>query len=64
MARLRTLDLPRTEKLHSVTEWHGQIIDRIEAGDRQRAVDAMRKHLSGTIGRIDEIMEAHRDFFA
>lgn len=64
MARLRTLDLPRSQKMHSVVEWHGEIVEQIEAGHRQKAVDAMRRHLSGTIGRLAEIMEAHPDYFA
>ena len=35
----------------------------IEAGDRHGAADAMRAHLSGTIGRLPDIVEAHRDYF-
>lgn len=64
MARLRTLDLPRNRKLQSVIEGHGKVMERIEAGDRHAAVDAMRDHLSGTIGRLPEIMEANRAYFA
>lgn len=63
MARLRTLDLPRSRKLHSVIEGHQAVIALIEAGDRHGAADAMRQHLSGTIGRLPEIMEAHHTFF-
>lgn len=63
MARLRTLDLPRSRKLQSVIEGHAAVIERIEAGDRHGAVDAMRAHLSSTIGRLPEIMEAHPEYF-
>jgi len=64
MARLRTLDLPRSRKLHDVIEGHSAVIRRIEAGDRIVAVEAMREHLSGTIGRLPEIMAAHPEYFA
>ncbi|MDK3071995.1 GntR family transcriptional regulator [Sedimentitalea sp. JM2-8] len=63
MARLRTLDLPRSHKLQSVIEGHTTVIERIEAGDRHGAVDAMRAHLSGTIGRLPEIMAAYPEYF-
>lgn len=63
MARLRTLDLPRSSKLQSVLEGHQAVIDRIEAGDRHGAADAMRDHLSGTISRLPEIIDAHRAYF-
>jgi len=63
MARLRTLDLPRNRKLHSVIEGHRAVIERIEVGDRTGAADAMRAHLSGTIGRLPAIIEAHRELF-
>lgn len=63
MARLRTLDLPRSRKLQSVFEGHQAVIERIEAGDRHGASDAMRDHLSGTIARLPEIMAANRGFF-
>ena len=64
MARLRTLDLPRAEKLRSVVEGHTRVMERIQSGDRHGAVDAMRDHLSGTIGRLADIMAAHRSYFA
>jgi len=63
MARLRTLDLPREDKMHSVVEAHRAVIERIEAGDRAGATEAMRAHLSGTIGRLPDIMESNRDYF-
>ena len=64
MARLRTLDLPRSQKMHSVVDWHGKILEKIVSRDRQGAVQSMREHLSGTIGRLSEIMATHPDYFA
>lgn len=64
MARLRTLDLPRNRKLEAVVEGHGAVLARIEAGDRHGAADAMRGHLSGTIGRLPEIMATEPSYFA
>lgn len=63
MARLRTLDLPRGRKLLSVFQGHQLVLDRIETGNRHGAADAMREHLSGTIGRLPEIMSANRSLF-
>ena len=39
------------------------MIARIEAGDRHGAADAMRRHLSGTIGSLPDIMSANRAYF-
>lgn len=64
MARLRTLDLPRSRKLLSVFQAHQAIVDRIEAGDRYGAADAMREHLSGTISRLPEIIAANASYFS
>lgn len=64
MARVRSLDLPRKRKFLSVVEGHGKVIERIEAGDRQGATDAMRAHLSETMARLPEIIAEHEDFFA
>ena len=64
MARMRSLDLPRQTKMRSVVEGHHAVITALEAGDRQAAVEAMRNHLSGTIGRLPEIMEAWPEYFS
>lgn len=63
MARLRSLDLPRNRKLQSVIEGHQAVVAGIESGDRHAAADAMRQHLSGTIGRLPEIMRANEIYF-
>ncbi|MCA0869426.1 GntR family transcriptional regulator [Seohaeicola saemankumensis] len=63
MARLRSLDLPRGHKLHSVLEGHNAVMAAIEAGTPNAAADEMRRHLSGTIERLPDIMAENRDFF-
>lgn len=64
MARLRSIDLPREGKFASVVEGHEAIINAVLSGDCHLATDAMRKHLSGTIARLPEIMSQHPEFFA
>ena len=64
MSRLRTLDLPSKGKMQSVLDGHAAILDAIQAGDRHAAVDAMRRHLSGTIDRLPDIVRQHPDCFS
>ena len=63
MARLRTLDLPSTGKIRSVIDGHEQILGAIHAGDRMAATDCMRRHLSGSIGRMPETLEKYPQYF-
>lgn len=63
MARVRALDLPRVSKMRSVVEGHAAVLTAIDAGDRHAASDAMRRHLSGTIERLPEIIAQHGEFF-
>ena len=63
MARLRSLDLPSEGKLASIVELHEAIIAAIQSGDRHAATDTMRRHLSGTIARLPDIMAQHSGFF-
>lgn len=63
MARVRALDLPRISKMRSVIEGHAAVLDAIEAGDRHGASDAMRRHLSGSIERLPEIIAQRPDYF-
>ncbi len=64
LARLRTLDLPRTGKMKSVLEGHQAILDAIDAGEPDAAVATMRKHLSGTMERMDSIIRDNEQLFA
>ncbi|WP_108659498.1 GntR family transcriptional regulator [Acuticoccus kandeliae] len=63
LARVRTLDLPSDGKMHAVFKAHMEILAAIDAGDPAAASDAMRRHLSGTIERIDTIRREHPHYF-
>lgn len=63
LARLRTLDLPRTPKMKSVLEGHQAVVDAIETGDGDLAARTMRRHLSGTMERLPQIMRENEDLF-
>jgi DNA-binding GntR family transcriptional regulator len=63
LARVRSLDLPRTGKMVAVLKGHKAVIEGIEAGDGEAAATAMRQHLSGTIERLPEIIEENRQLF-
>jgi DNA-binding GntR family transcriptional regulator len=63
MARVRALDLPRVTKMRSVIEGHAAVLAAIDASDRHAACDAMRRHLSGTIERLPEIIAQHGEYF-
>jgi DNA-binding GntR family transcriptional regulator len=64
LARLRSLDLPRTGKMKSVLEGHTAVIDAVEEGDSKKASETMRQHLSGTIDRLSEIVRENRAMFS
>lgn len=61
--RLRNLNLPDPGKPANILHYHNRIIDAIEAGDAAKAETAIRGHLSGTIGAVNEIIARRRDFF-
>jgi DNA-binding GntR family transcriptional regulator len=61
--RLRKLTLPDPGKLTSILECHTRILDAIGAGAPEKAKQAVREHLSGTLAKIDEIRVTHRNFF-
>jgi DNA-binding GntR family transcriptional regulator len=60
--RLRRLNLPMPGKLETVLADHHAIIEAVRSGEPERAVAAMRKHLSGTLSIIDLICEQYPDF--
>lgn len=64
LARVRTLDLPRVEKMRAVYYGHKQVVDAVVAGNQVAATEAMRNHLSGTIDRIPQLRDDHRDYFS
>ena len=64
LARVRSLDLPRSGKMGSVLNGHQAIAKAIEAGDGEKASLTMRKHLSGTMERLPEIINEHQELFS
>jgi DNA-binding GntR family transcriptional regulator len=63
MARLRTLDLPSDGKMRAVFQAHLEIVEAIETTDPLAASALMRRHLSGTIDRLDDIRAETPHFF-
>ena len=47
----------------AVIEGHTQILDGIEAGDVERAMDALRRHLQRTVNRMAEKRAAFPEYF-
>ncbi|MEZ5935083.1 MAG: GntR family transcriptional regulator [Alphaproteobacteria bacterium] len=64
LARLRLLELPKKGKMRAVLDAHQAIVDAIFTGDATAAAEAMRRHLSGTISRIEELRQEHPAFFS
>ncbi len=60
--RLRRLHLPTPGKAHDIVAHHRRIMEAIEAGKVQEAQQALRSHLSGTLGYLPEIRAAHPEF--
>jgi len=61
--RLRMLNLPSVGKQRAIVRDHRRIVDAIAGGDAEAAQAALRAHLSGTLGQIDAIRQAHPDYF-
>ena len=61
--RLRRLHVPAHGKPQRVLADHKALIDAIEARAPQRAQQALREHLSGTLAQAEEIRRAHPDCF-
>ncbi|NDY92102.1 GntR family transcriptional regulator [Ideonella livida] len=59
--RLRRLHLPEAGKAASVVGQHQAIVDAIAQGQPEAARAALRLHLSGTLGQIDDIRQRHPD---
>lgn len=59
--RLRRLNLPNVGK-GRVVDNHDAIIEGLAAGDPERAEQAMKMHLSGTLSMVDSIVERYPDF--
>lgn len=61
--RLRQLHLPSPGKGQAIMADHQAILAAIDSGDEAAARAAVRKHLSGTLQAIDQIVDKHPDFF-
>jgi len=59
--RLRRLHLPVPGKAASVVAQHEAIAEAIARHDPDGARAALREHLSGTLGQIDDIRQRHPD---
>ena len=62
--RLRRLDLPSPGKAERVVRDHRAIVAALAAHDPEATQAALRAHLSGTLGRIDDIRARHPDYVA
>jgi len=60
--RLRRLHLPVSGKAQAVVRDHRRIVDAIAKRDPELAQARLREHLSGTLGRVDEIRSRHPEF--
>ncbi|WP_425073502.1 GntR family transcriptional regulator [Sagittula sp. S175] len=64
LARCQRLELPFEGKMATILAQHTKIIEGLEAGDPDRAMDAMREHLSGTISRVEKLRDQYPDYFS
>lgn len=58
------LHLPHEGKMQQVLGDHREILAKLEASDSGGAREAMRRHLSGTLQRLDDLRAAYPDYFA
>ncbi|MGR3662165.1 MAG: GntR family transcriptional regulator [Paracoccaceae bacterium] len=63
LARAQRLDLPVAGKVAQILNDHTEIIAALEAGDADVAQVAMRKHLTGTVARIDALQKENPGYF-
>ncbi|WP_323770847.1 GntR family transcriptional regulator [Antarctobacter sp.] len=63
LLRCQQLDLPSQGKMATIVADHEAILNAISVGDQVAATEAVRRHLSGTINRVDALRAQHPDFF-
>lgn len=63
LLRCQQLDLPSKGKMAMIVSDHEAILNAIASGDQAAATEAVRRHLSGTINRVDTLRAKHPDFF-
>ena len=61
--RLRKLNLMDPGKAATILLAHAEILERMSALDVAGAEDAVRRHLSGTLAKVDDIRRAHSQYF-
>lgn len=64
LERIRRLHLPEEGKIVRILDGHRSIVHGIASGQEQRAVGAIRDHLSQTIARVDTLRQEFPDYFA
>ena len=57
--RLRRLHLPMSGKMQAVVHDHRRLVDAIAQRDPELAQQRVREHLSGTLGKVDEIRQRY-----
>lgn len=61
--RCQRLELPREGKMQDIVRAHGAVLEALTAGNPDAAAEAMRRHLSGTITRIQGLRRDFPDYF-
>ncbi|MCF6369687.1 GntR family transcriptional regulator [Rhizobium halophilum] len=61
--RLRKLNLMDPGKAATILAAHREIVGHLQARDLSSAHEAVRRHLSGTLAKVEEIQRAHPEFF-
>ena len=62
--RLRRLHLPSPGKAQDIVRHHRLIAKAIAEGEPEQAQSHLRKHLSGTLGYLDEIRARHPEYLS
>lgn len=61
--RLRKLNLMDPGKAATILAAHREIVGHLQARNLSSAHEAVRRHLSGTLAKVEEIQRAHPEFF-
>jgi DNA-binding GntR family transcriptional regulator len=62
--RLRRANLPRPRYLKEVVSQHKEVCEALRLADPVAAETALRTHLHGLVVRLDELRDAHPEYFA
>ncbi|SMX50438.1 GntR family transcriptional regulator [Maliponia aquimaris] len=63
LARCQRLELPRAGKMQDIVAAHREILRAIRSRDPEAAAAAMRRHLTGTIQRVESLRLEHPGYF-